>query len=405
MKAFDASFFTENRQRVIEKLSGSLLVVPAYTQMQRSNDAAFKFEQEAHFWYTTGIEHPDWWLIIDGTRARCWLVAPLVDEVHALFDGSLSHEDAAKISGISDILDRREGLELLKQAARKHQFVYMIDAPSHHDHFGFTINPSARELREVLARCFAKVQDFRPKLAELRAIKQPQEVEAIQSAIDLTIRGFRDIRTNLSVYKYEYEIEADFSQLFRRTGAGGHAYDPIVASGANACTLHYGDNQSKLTKQSLLLMDIGARSNGYAADITRTYAVGTPTKRQQAVHGAVERAQQRIIASLAPGITIASYQKIVDEYMIEELVGLGLMKDTNDTDAYRQYFPHAISHGLGIDVHDSLGKPKTLQPGMVLTVEPGIYIPEESIGVRIEDDILITETGHRNLSAKLSTAL
>jgi Xaa-Pro aminopeptidase len=204
---------------------------------------------------------------------------------------------------------------------------------------------------------------------------------------------------------YEYEIEAAFTHAFRSNGATGHAYDPIVAGGKNACTLHYNDNNMALPKNGLVLMDIGARVGGYAADITRTYAIGTPTQRQKDVHAAVESAHHAIITLLRPGASVIEYHDSVDAIMKEALIGLGLMQSVDDTKAYRTYFPHAVSHGLGIDVHDGLGRPETFQPGMVLTVEPGIYIPSEGIGVRIEDDILITDTGHRNLSAALPTSL
>ena len=404
MKKLDAAFFGANRERVIAKLEGSLLVVPAYTQMQRGNDAAFQFEQEANFWYLTGIEHPDWWVIIDGKRAKSWLVAPEVDNVHALFDGSLSAEGAMQISGISEVLDRSKGASLLRQAARTHQFVYTIDPPMHHDHFGFTLNPAAREMREMLSRTFANVQDFRPKLAEIRAIKQPEEIMAMQYAIDLTVEAFEKVRASVQEYKYEYQVEADFTHHFRFSGARGHAYDPIVAAGHNACTLHYGANSDPLRKGTLLLLDIGARAQGYAADITRTYAIGKPTKRQQAVHAEVAAAQRQIIDLIEPGLGIEDYHKEVDVIMKRALINLKLIRDEND-EAYRTYFPHAISHGLGIDVHDALGRPKYLKEGMVLTVEPGIYIPEEGIGVRIEDDILVTKNGHKNMSAKLSVDL
>ena len=151
-------------------------------------------------------------------------------------------------------------------------------------------------------------------------------------------------------------------------------------------------------------MDIGARHHGYAADITRTYAYGKPTKRQQSVHATVQAAQTEIISLLEPGLSVETYQTKVDAIMKRALMDLKLITDEKD-EKYHKYFPHAISHGLGIDVHDALGKPRVLQPGMVLTVEPGIYIPEAGIGVRIEDDIVITDTGHRNMSGKLSAYL
>jgi Xaa-Pro aminopeptidase len=152
------------------------------------------------------------------------------------------------------------------------------------------------------------------------------------------------------------------------------------------------------------VIDIGARINGYAADVTRTYAI-KPSKRQQAVHAAVQNVHQRIIELLKPGLLVADYARTVDEIMKDALQTLGLLDRRDDETTYRKYFPHAVSHGLGVDVHDRLGSPRYFEPGMVITVEPGIYIPEEGIGVRIEDDILITETGHDNLTRKLSTDL
>jgi Xaa-Pro aminopeptidase len=402
MSELDKSFFEGNRERVYDALKGGLLVVPAYTQMQRSNDMAAPFEQEANFWYLTGVEYPDWLLMLDAKRRRSWLVAPTVADHHQLFDGSLSHEEAKKISGVDENIDRESPDSWLRQASRTHQLAYVVDTLPHADLLGFTMNPTAREIREKLERIFTKVEDFRHELAKIRAIKQPAEIVAIQSAIDLTVKSFDAVHKNLLKYRYEYEVEADFTADFRRTGAQGHAYDPIVATGANACTLHYTHNNDLIKKGQLLLIDVGAKKHGYAADITRTYAIGKMTKRQEAVHAAVRTAQQKIIGLIQPDLLFEEYQKQVDHIMQDALMQLDLIKDANDP-AYQKYFPHSIGHGLGIDVHDALGRPRMFQSGMIMTVEPGIYIPEEGIGVRIEDDILVTETGHKNLSAKLST--
>lgn len=399
-----AEFFEENRTRAMRLLEGGVLVISAYAAMQRSYDAAFRFEQEANFWYLTGIEKPDWWVILDASRGKSWLVAPDVDPVHALFDGALSFEEAQRISGIDTVLTRAAADDLLKQTARQHQLVYTVDQPERADTFDFVLNPAPRDMHEWLARRFTGVQDFRGKLAKLRAVKQPLEIKTIEAAIAITAHTLNSVRANLAEYHYEYEIEADITRGFRYAGAAGHAYDPIVASGKNACTLHYGDNVGKLAKKSLVLIDVGAQVQHYAADITRTYAYGELTKRQQAVHEAVQFAHQDIIALLRPNLSVKEYSEQVDVRMKQALVELGLITPTDD-ERYRQYFPHSISHGLGLDVHDSLGAPYAFEPGMVLTVEPGVYIPEEQIGVRIEDDILITDAGSRNLSAKLPISL
>lgn len=403
-KLLTSEFFAGNRRRVMELLEGGVLVVSAYSAVQRSNDSAFRFEQEANFWYLTGIERPNWWLIIDASRGKSWLVSPDVDPVHALFDGQLTPEEAKQASGIDEVISRAAADDLLAQTARQHRLVYTIDQAERADSFDFVLNPAAREMHERLTRKFAEVQDFRPSLAKLRAIKQPLEIRAIESAINITARTLEEVRLNLANYSHEYEIEADISRGFRTSGATGHAYDPIVAAGSSACMLHYIDNNAKLAKKSLVLLDVGAQVEHYAADITRTYAYSEPTKRQRAVHAAVEAAHRDIIAMLVPGLGVREYSERVDVRIQQALMELGLI-DSPDDEKYRTYFPHAISHGLGLDVHDSLGAPKEFVSGMVLTVEPGIYIPEEDIGVRIEDDILITESGHRNLSRKLPTGL
>lgn len=403
-KLLTSEFFAGNRRRVMELLEGGVLVVSAYSAVQRSNDSAFRFEQEANFWYLTGIERPNWWLIIDASRGKSWLVSPDVDPVHALFDGQLTPEEAKQASGIDEVISRAAADDLLAQTARQHRLVYTIDQAERADSFDFVLNPAAREMHERLTRKFAEVQDFRPSLAKLRAIKQPLEIRAIESAINITARTLEEVRLNLANYSHEYEIEADISRGFRTSGATGHAYDPIVAAGSSACTLHYIDNNAKLAKKSLVLLDVGAQVEHYAADITRTYAYSEPTKRQRAVHAAVEAAHRDIIAMLVPGLGVREYSERVDVRIQQALMELGLI-DSPDDEKYRTYFPHAISHGLGLDVHDSLGAPKEFVSGMVLTVEPGIYIPEEDIGVRIEDDILITGSGHRNLSRKLPTGL
>ncbi len=399
-----ADFFVNNRHRIVKQLNGGVLCLSAYRRMQQKNDTFFPFVQESNFFYLSGLTEPDWRLVIDGLTNKCWLIAPVTDDVHAVFDGVLPSEEAQRISGIDTIVGSDEFEPLLRQLARKHRLVYTIDQPTWVDNANFVPNPALSENRKMLERIFPSVRSCNAEIAKLRSIKQPYEIKALQNAIDLTCKTFEFVRESIGTYRYEYEIEADFTHGFIRSGSEGHAYDPIVASGKNACTLHYTKNFEKLHAKQMVLLDIGARVDGYAADITRTYAPVEPTKRQAAVHEAVQQAQAQIISLLEPTISVQEYQKNVDEIMIEALKKLDLV-GTDPQVSLRRYMPHAIGHGLGLDVHDSLGAPKFFEQGMVLTVEPGIYIPEESIGVRIEDDILITEKGHKNLSAKLPTDL
>jgi Xaa-Pro aminopeptidase len=395
-----ASFHKTNRDKLGEVLRGGLVVVPGFLSMQSANDMEHIFLQESNFLYLCGINQPGWTLIHDGLTGTCTLVAPKLSDAMLIFNGGLTTTEALEISGADKVIDQDDAEGFLRQLARKHTVVYTIDQPSWIDHESVVLNPAQAKTRKMLERIFTSVQPCNKELSKLRAIKQPVEIAAIQKAVDITSRAFTAVHDKISSYSHEYQIEADFSHTFTYGGGYNHAYSPIVAAGKNACTLHYVKNNDRIKAKDLLLIDIGASVDGYAADITRTYAIGQISKRHQTVHQAVKDAQRKIVSLLEPNLTVERYQQHVDSYMIEALRTLDLVK-SDEREALRKYMPHAISHGLGLDVHDSLGAPVYFEPGMVLTVEPGIYIPEESIGVRIEDDILITEKDHRNLSRKL----
>jgi Xaa-Pro aminopeptidase len=295
--------------------NGGVMVVTAYTQMQRSNDAASMFEQEANFWWLTGINVPDWWVIIDGQRSKSWLVAPTVSSAHQVFDGSLPAETAKRISGVTDVITRDAAMMMLCDLSKKHSIGYGLGDLPYVEDLDFILNPAPKKLWHVLERTFNDTQDCRLELAKLRAIKQPEEILAIKKAIKLTIDGFKLVKQKLPNLHFEYEIESEFSYYFRNNGAVGHAYDPIVASGKNACTLHYDTNSDKLKKGTIVLMDVGARVDGYAADISRSYSYGEPTKRQIQVHSAVETAHNKIINLIKPGFSFTEYYAAVDLIM------------------------------------------------------------------------------------------
>ncbi len=401
LSTMNASFFELNRSRLRESLKhGSLIVITGYGEMQHRHDCVVPFAQEANFYYLTGITEPDWWWMQDGISGKEYLVRPDMSEQKQIFDGSLSNFDATRASGIKNIIGRDEAMRVMRTWAKTHSIVYTTEQPRFLTEMNMQLNHAQSELHKVLERTFKTVQVCTRELAQLRAIKQPEEIVAIEKAITITIKAFEAAKIALKTAKYEYEIEAAMTHEIRRGGASGHAYTPIVAAGGNACTLHYVQNNQSLRKKELLLIDVGACVDGYAADITRTYAIGTPSKRQKTVHAAVCEVQSRCINLLKPGLSFQEYEERVRTIMEGAIDKLGL-----PVADYRKYFPHAIGHGLGLDVHDALHAEKqpVFQPGMVVTVEPGIYIPGERIGVRIEDDVLITENGHKNLSAKLST--
>jgi len=400
---FDATFFRGNRQRLVTLLAkNSFMILTAHGQMQRSDDSAFPFEQEANFWYLTGVDEAHWWLIVDVDAGEEYLVAPHRQEYQRIFDGSLSAAEASKQSGVAQVLDRAAGRKLLKDLLARKQTAYTLK-PRPRQQYGFYTNRAQHDLLQQL-RGIA-IEDLRLTLARQRAVKQSVEIAAIRQAIAITGESLAVVASQLPELRYEYEAEALLSYEFRRRGADGHAFEPIVAGGKNACTLHYLSNNQPLLPHSLLVMDVGARANRYPADITRTYAIGEPTERQRAVFAAVQRVHDGAIKLCRPDMSTKEYTLEIERLMGTELVALGLLKRADDRAGVYRWMPHAISHGLGVEVHDSLGRPERFQAGMVLTVEPGIYIPGEGIGVRIEDDLLITADGPDVLSGSIPIRL
>lgn len=393
--------FLKNRTRLAEAVGDGLVVVSGFDAVQRTNDMPYPFQQESHFWWLTGISEPGWAMIFDTRRNKTTLVKPSKSEIEELFDGGLSVSEARDISAADDVILQKDMNDHLRNLASSRGIVYGLQF-SGREKMNFALNPAPGRMWSTLDRIFNGIRSCDRTIEQLRAIKQPYELAAIQRAIDLTAEAFTTVKAKLSEYAYEYQVQADFSHAFMHHNAG-YAYDPIIASEKNACTLHYVANNAALTNDAMVLMDVGAQVDGYCADITRTYQVGTASDRAKDVYQAVAAAHKAIIASIKPDMDIHSYQECVDDEIKRALCELGLMKDMSDTSAYRRYFPHAISHGLGIDVHDSLGRPRTFKAGMVLTVEPGIYVPEENIGVRIEDVVQVTPTGVRNMSGHLST--
>lgn len=394
------SFFERNRHAVRTHTDSPVIVITGNNEVHRKADAAFGFVQDANFYYLTGIKEAGWSLLFVENEVS--LVSPDRSEVQTLFDGSISHEVTSKISGIDKIISSNDFLQQLNELGNSHEAVALIGPDPHQKYYDFTPNSGPEESFKKISHLFKQVEDIRPVLSKLRSIKQPEEIAKMKQAALISLQAFEQVKEKMTTFTAENEISAQLHYDFYRKSPGGHAYDPIVASGKNACTLHYGANDQVLPKNGLVLIDAGVQVDEYAADITRTYAIGTPTKRQREVHAAVEKAHLEIIELIKPGVSLEEYSKKSDAIMEHVVQLLGLYKEPSDV---RKYFPHAVSHGLGIDVHESLGGYKEFQPGMVLTVEPGIYIPDEGIGVRIEDDILVTENGNDNLTSALKTAL
>lgn len=407
MTEFTSDFFISNRSKLARLANNSgPIVVAANGLLQRNSDCGFPLRQDSNFWYLTGVSEPDLVLVIDG--ANEYLIVPGRDKNRTNFDGALDYETLAEASGISEILGARAGgLKLAASLAKTKKLATLAPPPSYERHHGIFTNPARARLVQKLKRLNPKLEfiDIRKTLAEMRMIKQPLEIAAIQTAIDITASGIESVRGALASYDYEYHIEASLSATFRASGASGHAFAPIVASGQNACTLHNISNNSKLANGDLVTIDVGAEVDNYAADITRTLAISSASARQQQVYDAVLATQNYGFTLLKPGVDFREYEEKVASFLGEQLVVLGLIKNASDHANIRKYCPHAISHFLGLDVHDVGDYRQPLAENMVLTCEPGIYIPEEGIGVRIEDDILIMASGNRVLSQSLAREL
>lgn len=402
---FTPDFFVANRVRLRELCgTNAPIVLTANGLLQRNGDSAFSFRQDSSFWYLTGIDEPDIVLVMD-TKGD-YLIVPGRDSVRQAFDGAIDSRALAHVSGIDTVLDNDAGWERLT-GKRLRTVLTPAAMPGYDDRHGLYGNPARARLIKRLRslRAGVEFQDIRQHLMRLRSVKQPPEIEAIQQAIDITIDGLRYVTATkrLQAYDYEYELEADLSRAFRNRGAR-HAFEPIVAAGERACQLHYLANNGALSKGQLMVLDVGAEVSNYAADISRTVVIGEASIRQQQVYSAVLEIQAYAIRLLKPGAIYADYEKQIENFMGEKLRELGLIQ-TISHENVRAFYPHATSHFMGLDVHDVGDYRQPLQAGMVLTCEPGIYIPAEGIGVRIEDDVLITDSGNRVMTEALKRQL
>lgn len=393
-----ADMHREQQQRLCEAISGDgLVVLPGYQKMQLQHDMAAPFWQEANFLWLTGITYPGWAVLIDAATATTVLVRPDLTEVEQLFEGSLSDGEAMHSSGATEVISRVELRVRVNAARAKGQTLYALKPETAHE-LGMQPNPAHRQLLDELQLSDGDYRDITPVLVKVRARKTQAELERITRAIAVSCDSFNAISSAIAQYASEAEIAADMTRDFIRAG-GRHAYDPIVAGGVHATVLHYDRPTTEtLRKDQAVLIDVGAHIDGYNADITRTfYNDATVDSNVRAAIQRITEAQRHMISCIQPGGSIREFFQRVDDSMMQVLVDLGWLR-SGQKDQLSRYFPHAIGHGLGADVHEWFGGYDTFQPGMVLTVEPGIYDAVREIGVRIEDDILVTDRGTENLS-------
>lgn len=404
------SLYIKNRKKLADKLPAkSVVVFHANDIMPTNADGTMRFRQNNDLFYLTGIDQEETILVIcpdfPDPNMREILFLRETNEHIAIWEGhKYTKEEALAVSGIQNI----------QWVANFDQVFNTLMALSQHvllnsnEHLRADIQVESRDAR-FIKKCKERYplhhyHRVAPLMHQLRAVKEQEEIEQMQIACDITEKGFRRILSFVKPGVTEYEIEAEFIHEFIRNRSKGFAYEPIIASGPNACVLHYIENKEVCKDGDLILFDVGAEYGNYNADMSRTIPVnGKFTKRQRQVYDAVLRVQRGAMDILRPGVNIQDYHREVGLMMQSELLGLGLLDQTDIKNqdpkwpAYKKYFMHGTSHHLGLDVHDVGTMHDPITPGMVFTVEPGIYIQEEGMGIRLENNIVILEDGYFDL--------
>ncbi|MFM8706050.1 MAG: aminopeptidase P family protein [Planctomycetia bacterium] len=380
------------------------MIVHAADVLPTTGDGTLRLHPASDLFWLTGIEQEESVLVLapDAIDPACreMLFVRQPNELLTIWEGhKLSKDQAIAISGISKIRWLADLPGVLHGLMGESRTVYLNS--NEHERAGTDVEPrDLRLARQLLARYpLHHYERLAPLLRQLRAVKSPAEVELVRQAIDITDQGLRRMLAVLRPGVMEYELEAELIGEFTRR-RGRMAYEPIVAAGKNACVLHYQENDQPCRDGDLVLVDVGASYANYASDLTRTYPVnGRFSPRQRAVYESVLRVLEHSIARATAGTLLRDWKREAQLEMNEELLGLGLLtkeqvgKDTPEEPACRKYFMHGLGHSLGLGVHDLAPQNGPLAPGWIVTVEPGIYIPEEGLGIRLENDILVTEDG------------
>ena len=402
--------FWERRTRVFAQMQpNSALLLFSEIEKRRNNDCSYPFRQDSYFWYLTGFNEPNAALLLLKTEQaeKAIIFLRPRDPLLETWNGRrLGVERAPQQVNVNEAYSIEEFATVLPKILKNLTALYHV--PEIHTWGDKLVTESAVSFNEIL--------DWRPMLSEMRLIKSPNEIRLMQQAGQITALGHIKAMQTTRPNRFEYEIESDILHEFNRHCARFPSYNSIVAGGNNACILHYTENDRPLNDGDLVLIDAGCEFAMYAGDITRTFPVnGKFSQPQREIYELVLKAQKRAIELLVPGNSIKQANDEVIRIKTQGLVDLGILKGDVDTlieqQAYRQFYMHGLGHWLGLDVHDvgSYGqdKQRILEIGMVITVEPGIYISEDAdvpeqykgIGVRIEDNLLMTEYGNKILTA------
>ncbi len=372
------------RLALLERIGTGVVLIRAASQrdVEREVLQDNDFRQDDYYFYLTGIEAPDSWLVLtaDGSNRSATLYLPKRNPARERWTGKKlgPGEDAARLTGIEDV----RPLDPDNFATTVRELISKSPGPVYANWIGDGSSVGSGGLLNAM-----------PIIDSMRLVKDSAELAALRRAISITAEAHRAAMTAAQPGMYEYQLEATIEYTFRNSGADRVGFPSIVGSGPNSTVLHYDVNRRQIEDGDLVVMDIGAEFGQYTADVTRTIPIsGRFSERQRAVYNLVLAAQQAAIESVRPGVTLRDVSQVARRYISQHSGDLCGSEDCN------RYFIHGLSHWLGMRVHDVGDYSTPLEPGMVFTVEPGIYIPEENLGVRIEDDVLVTPDGHEILS-------
>ena len=413
----DYNLFIQNRNLFSRKLeNNSIAIFNSNDVMPTNSDGNMPFKQNSDLFWLTGVDQEESVLIItkhNNTVVEELLFLKETNEHIAIWEGAkLTKEKAFQNSGIKKVYWLSEMEEIIERKITDCKNLYL----NKNIHSRSTSKVQTRDdrYREYIATKFPNkiIKEVAPIMHELRFIKSDIELELIQHACDITEKGLRRILPLIKPGIMEYEIEAELMHEFLSNRSAGFAYQPIIGAGIDSCVLHYIDNNKKCLDGDILLMDFGAEYANYASDLTRTVPVnGRFSSRQSDVYNAVLRVMKEATNMLRPGTDHKQMQQEVIKLMQEELINLGLfdMHDVKNQDPkhplYKKYFMHGTSHSLGLDVHDVGDTSTPMKSGMVFTCEPGIYIQEEGLGIRLENDILVTDGNPHDLMRNIPVEL
>jgi len=411
--------FTRNRENFKSKMSTNAISIFTSNDMMPTNaDDLMGFAQNNDMFYLTGIDQEESVLLLypdaELPENREILFVKETSDLIKIWEGNkLTKERANEISGIKNVKWLKDFEITLQYMAFEADTFYL----GHNEHKKSATVAMLTQQDRMIKFCKEKYPLHNYKRAakitrELRQIKSEEEIVLIQKAIDISIGSFKKVLKSVQPKMLEYELEADLISELIKKGAKRHAFLPIIASGENACALHYNTNDHICNDGDMVLMDFGVCYANYNSDTTRCFPVnGIFTKRQKEVYTAVLHCLNEGSKLLKPGILPADYEKQMAELVEEQLINLGLLKreDVKNQDPenplYKKYFMHGTAHHLGLDVHDVGLYSRPFKPGMVLTCEPGIYIPEEKLGCRLENNLLITKEGNVNLTKRMPIEL